>query len=83
MMPTELSCTRLSTASWRSICRRDSVPGGTQNGFVNDHQTRVEQRSEIRNQLIRAGELVARTRRSGAGTAIAHCHTHSSVELRS
>jgi hypothetical protein len=62
--------------------RRDAVPGRSQNMFVNRDQARLDQRGEIRDQLIRAGKLVARIDLAIEVIVNGHRHTHTSVVLR-
>jgi hypothetical protein len=50
---------------------------------VDDHQAGVEQGGEIRDELIRAGELIALANRPSVIVTIKNFHTHFSVELRS
>jgi hypothetical protein len=61
---------------------RDAVPGRSQNVLVNGDQARFDQGGQIRDQLIRAGELIARIRGAKFMIMNGHRHTHSSVELR-
>jgi hypothetical protein len=45
---------------WGSALTRDTVSGRSEDGFADDYQAGVKQRGQIRDQLVRANELVIR-----------------------
>jgi hypothetical protein len=59
------------------------IPGGPEDVLVHDHQAGVEQGGEIRDELIRAGELMVQACRADPAVVTRNSHTYSSVEPRS